>query len=80
MILDHFRADSSSSDGRAIVFSLPSSSAASIQRLSDFFARPEGRQSGGSAGVLEAFAEGSADNLAASMPMFKIETECKSSA
>ena len=80
LILDHFRAVSSSSDGRAMVFSLPGSSAASIQRLSDFFARPEGRQSSGSAGVLQDFAEGSADNLAVSMPVFFTVTKSKPSA
>ena len=82
LILDHFRAVAKSSDGQAMVFSLPSSSEASIQRLSDFFARPETKQTSQNAGVLEDCAEDldAAGSVPGSSPVFFTVTKTKPSA
>ena len=82
LILDHFRAVAKSSDGQAMVFSLPSSSEASIQRLSDFFARPEIKQTSQNAGVLEDCAEDldAAGSVPGSSPVFFTVTKTKPSA
>ena len=85
LILDHFRTVASSSDGRAMVFSLPSHAQVSMQRLADFFAKPDARQSARNSGVLEDCAEdlqaaSNDDQAAGSRPVFFTVTKARPSA
>ena len=58
LILDHFRAVASCSTESAVVFSLPIDAGVSVQPLSEFFSKPEGRLGNHPSGRVEPEAEG----------------------